>query len=161
MIDLRTYPTQFVVYEIGNFLLPKPEQFATFSTTTTILPGEYMMKAGSPIGINNKNYYKGKIAILVNETSVSRSEFFTMAFQKAPKAKVFGSQTAGADGDVSYFMFPGNIPTTITGIGVYYPDGKETQRIGIVPDVEVKPTVEGIRAQKDEVLEKALEWIKK
>lgn len=159
VIDLRTYPSQFMVYEMGNFLMPKPEQFATFSSTTTLSPGEFTMKAGSPVGTSNKDYYRGKIAVLVNETSVSRSEFFTMAFQKAPKAKVFGSQTAGADGDVSYFMFPGNIPTTITGIGVYYPDGKETQRIGIVPDEEVKPTIEGIKNNKDEVLEKAVKWI--
>ena len=47
-----------------------------------------------------------------------------------------------------------------TGIGVYYHDGTETQRIGIVPDIEIKPTIEGIRAGKDEVLEKAIEWIK-
>jgi C-terminal processing protease CtpA/Prc len=47
----------------------------------------------------------------------------------------------------------------MTGIGVYYPDGKETQRIGIVPDVEVKPTIEGLRSKRDEVLEKAIEII--
>ena len=49
----------------------------------------------------------------------------------------------------------------ISGIGVYYPDGTETQRVGIVPDVEVKPTIKGLTEGKDEVLEKALEWIKK
>jgi C-terminal processing protease CtpA/Prc len=42
-------------------------------------------------------------------------------------------------------------------LGVFYPDGRETQRVGIVPDMEVKPTIEGIRKGKDEVLEKALE----
>jgi len=43
---------------------------------------------------------------------------------------------------------PGNISTMITGIGVYYPDGKEPQRIGIIPDVEVKPTIDGIKVTK-------------
>jgi C-terminal processing protease CtpA/Prc len=47
----------------------------------------------------------------------------------------------------------------ISGIGIYYPDGRETQRIGIVPDVEVKPTIDGIKNNKDEVLEKATKWI--
>jgi C-terminal processing protease CtpA/Prc len=42
---------------------------------------------------------------------------------------------------------------------VYYPNGGETQRIGIVPDIEVKPTIEGIRNNKDELLEKAIEII--
>lgn len=47
----------------------------------------------------------------------------------------------------------------ISGIGVYYPDGIETQRIGIVPDIEIKPTIQGIKEGRDEVLEKAIEII--
>ena len=42
----------------------------------------------------------------------------------------------------------------------YAPDGKDTQRIGIVPDIKVKPTIEGVKVKKDELLEKAIEIIK-
>src|SRR5216684_3628196 len=48
----------------------------------------------------------------------------------------------------------------ISGIGVFYPDKKPTQRLGIVPDVEVRPTMAGIRAGRDEVLEEALRQIR-
>lgn len=48
----------------------------------------------------------------------------------------------------------------ISGIGIYYPDGTETQRVGIVTDIEVKPTIDGIKAGRDELLEKAIELIK-
>jgi C-terminal processing protease CtpA/Prc len=47
----------------------------------------------------------------------------------------------------------------ISGLGVYYPDGTETQRVGIVPDIIIKPTIKGIKEGKDEVLEKAIEII--
>jgi hypothetical protein len=47
----------------------------------------------------------------------------------------------------------------ISGIGVFYPDKKPTQRIGIVPHVEVRPTIEGVRAGRDEVLEEAVRQI--
>ncbi len=47
----------------------------------------------------------------------------------------------------------------ISGIGIYYPDGKETQRIGIIPDLEISPTIAGVRAGKDELLDKAIEII--
>ena len=30
-------------------------------------------------------------------------------------------------------------------------DGRQLQKIGLVPDVEIKPTIEGIRNGKDEV----------
>ena len=108
----------------------------------------------------NPDYYKGKVVILINEISQSQAEYTTMALRVAPNASVVGSTTAAADGNVSPFFLPGNLRTMISGIGVYYPDGRETQRIGIVPDVEVKPTIEGIRAGRDELLEKAMEIIR-
>ncbi|MFK7979226.1 MAG: hypothetical protein AB8G86_04545 [Saprospiraceae bacterium] len=53
-------------------------------------------------------------------------------------------------------MLPGGLRSRISGLGVYYPDGTETQRIGIVPDT---PTIQGIRAGRDELIEKAVELI--
>ena len=82
-----------------------------------------------------------------------------MALRVAPNATVIGSTTAGADGNVSRIFLPGGIFTMISGIGVYYPDGTETQRIGIVTDIEIRPTINGVKLHKDEVLEKAIELI--
>lgn len=47
----------------------------------------------------------------------------------------------------------------ISGIGVFYLDKRPTQRVGILPDSEVKPTIAGIRAGRDEVLEAAIRKI--
>lgn len=80
-----------------------------------------------------------------------------MALKTAPDVISIGSPTAGANGNVSLITFPRNYKTYMSGIGVYYPDGGETQRVGIVPDIKVRPTTEGIRSNRDEVLEKALE----
>jgi C-terminal processing protease CtpA/Prc len=41
----------------------------------------------------------------------------------------------------------------ISGLDIFYPDRKPTQRVGIIPDVEVKPTIAGILAGQDELLE--------
>jgi C-terminal processing protease CtpA/Prc len=82
-----------------------------------------------------------------------------MAFRAAPHTTIIGSTTAGADGNVSEIVLPGGLNTSISGIGVYYPNGKLTQRVGIVPDITVTPTIESIKADRDEVLEKAIEFI--
>src|SRR5204863_4154437 len=95
----------------------------------------------------------GKVAILIDEISQSQAEYTTMAFRSAAGAIVVGSTTAGADGNVSQISLPGGLSTMISGLGVFYPDKKPTQRVGIVPDVEARPTIEGIRAGRDEVLE--------
>ena len=47
----------------------------------------------------------------------------------------------------------------ISGVSVFYPDKTPTQRVGIVPNVQARPTIAGIREQRDEVLEEALRQI--
>ena len=70
-----------------------------------------------------------------------------------------GSQTAGADGNISIFYISNGLQTVISGLGVNYPDGTETQRVGIRIDEIVKPTIAGIKAGKDELYERAVELI--
>lgn len=160
IIDIRNYPSEFVVFSLGKYLMPKATDFVKFTQASVSQPGSFSMSENLKVGVNNPHYYRGKVAILVNEISQSQAEYTTMAFRVAPKAKVFGSTTAGADGNVSGINLPGNISTMISGIGIFYPNGDETQRVGIIPDVEVKPTIPGIKAGRDEILDKATEWIK-
>ncbi|UEQ74636.1 peptidase S41 [Chryseobacterium arthrosphaerae] len=160
VIDLRSYPSDFVVFSMGKLLKKDSSDFVKFTQTTNQMPGLFTFTPNLGVEGSGAEHYKGKIAILINETTQSSAEYHTMAFRTAPNSKVFGSTTAGADGNVSRILLPGNISTMISGIGIYYPDGIETQRIGIVPDVEIKPTLEGIKNGKDEVLDKALAWIK-
>lgn len=161
IIDLRCYPSEFIVFTLGSFLVPDSTAFARFSSGSIENPGLFTFSPAIKLGAKNKDYYKGKVVILVDETTVSQAEYTTMAFRTAPRATVIGSTTAGADGNVSAIVLPGNLQTMISGIGVYYPGGGETQRIGIVPDIVVEPTVGGIREGRDEVLEKAVELIRK
>lgn len=161
IIDLRCYPSDFIVFSLSEYLTPKTTPFAKFSATNLQSPGVFTYTPPISVGKENKDNYKGKIVILVNETTQSQAEYTAMAFRTAPKATVIGSTTAGADGNLSRIILPGNIKTAMSGIGVYYPDGKETQRIGIVPDITIKPTIAGIRQNRDEVLEKAIEIVNK
>lgn len=161
IIDMRTYPSEFIVFTLGAYLLPEATNFVKFSKMSITSPGLFTYTTPIRVGVSNKDYYKGKIVIIVNETTQSQAEYTTMAFRVAPNVKVIGSTTAGADGNVSQFNLPGGITTMISGLGVYYPDGKETQRVGIIPDIEVKPTIRGIKEGKDELLEKAIGIINK
>lgn len=159
VIDLRCYPSDFIVFSLARYLMPQPTSFVKFETATGNKLGEFEISKPLKVGHKVSDNYKGKIAILVNEETQSQAEYTTMAFQVAPKAKVFGSQTAGADGNVSKIALPGNVMTMISGIGVLYPNGEKTQQKGVRIDQEIEPSIKGIRAEKDEVLEKALEYI--
>jgi C-terminal processing protease CtpA/Prc len=155
VVDIRNYPAQFVPYAIGGRLVDEPTPFALFTTGDARNPGAF--RWGAPAVVQPlAPRYTGRVVILVDETSISQSEFTAMALRTAPGAMVVGSTTAGADGNVSAVPLPGGATTSITGIGVFYPDRSPTQRIGILPDLEVRPTMAGIRDGRDEVLEAAV-----
>jgi C-terminal processing protease CtpA/Prc len=159
IVDIRNYPSEFVVFALGSHFVDKPTEFARFTAGDLANPGAFHWGAG-PLSLTPvAPRYAGKIAILVDESSLSQAEYTTMAFRSAPNAVVVGSTTAGADGNVSPIPLPGGLRSAISGIGVFYPDKRPTQRIGITANIEVRPTIQGIRSGRDEVLEAALRHI--
>jgi hypothetical protein len=158
VIDIRNYPSEFMVFALGELLVSRPTPFARFTAPDVDNPGAIRW-VGTPMLTPKEPHYSGKVVILVDENSQSQAEYTAMAFRSAPGALVVGSTTAGADGNVSQINLPGGLSTMISGLGVYYPDKKPTQRIGIIPDIESRPTIAGIRAGRDEVLETALRQI--
>ena len=158
VIDIRSYPGSFVVFALGQHLVTTKSPFARFTIGDLSAPGSLIWT--KPVAIEPADpHYNGKVVILVDGSSKSQSEYTAMAFRSAPEAIVVGSQTAGADGNVSRIPFPGGYTAGMSGIGVFYPDKSPTQRVGIVPDIQAKPTVAGLRAGRDEVLEVAIRQI--
>lgn len=158
IVDIRNYPSDFVVFTLGSLLVDRPAAFATFTHMDLSNPGtSYWAKTVTLTP--TAPHYPGKVVILVDESSISSSEYTAMALRASPRAVVVGSTTAGADGNISPFPLPGGLRTVISGLGVFYPDRKPTQRIGIVPDIVVNPTIEGLRDGRDEVLEAAIRQI--
>jgi C-terminal processing protease CtpA/Prc len=159
IIDVRDYPSDFVVFTLGRFLVSAPTSFAWFTYVDPGNPGA--IRWGNIVNlIPRQPHYTGKVVILVDEITQSSAEYHSMGFRTAPGAIVIGSTTAGADGNVSAVPLPGGYSSYISGLGVFYPDKRPTQRVGIVPDIVVTPTIEGIRAGRDELIEEAVRQIR-
>jgi C-terminal processing protease CtpA/Prc len=158
IIDIRNYPSANVLYSLGSFFVSSSTPFVKCTQGNVNNPGEFTFTPALEIP-ESEETYQGKLVVIVNEETQSAAEFEAMAFRVGDNTSIIGSTTAGADGNVSEIVLPGGLKTWISGIGIYYPDGRETQRVGIVPDIEVKPTIKGIREGRDEVLEKAIEII--
>ncbi|MEN8006868.1 MAG: S41 family peptidase [Candidatus Krumholzibacteriota bacterium] len=158
VIDIRNYPGEFVVFALGSRLVKEPTAFTRFTRCDPVNPGAFIWS--DPLLLQPESPgYGGKVAILVNEVSMSQSEYTAMALRAGPQAVVVGSTTAGADGNVSRIPLPSGLKVMMSGIGVFYPDKTPTQRVGIVPDILATPTIEGVREGRDEVLEAALRHI--
>jgi C-terminal processing protease CtpA/Prc len=104
--------------------------------------------------------YKGKTVMLIDARAISQSEHSGLFYRAANGTKFIGSGTTGANGDVTYFYAPGNIQIYFTGHDVRWPDGARLQRVGLIPDVPVQPTIQGVRDGRDEVLDRALDYLR-
>ena len=162
IIDIRNYPAADVRQGLGSWFVSQSAPFAKHTRVNINNPGEFFFH---PDGISNlrksanDESYQGKLVVIVNETTQSHAEHTAMAFRTGDNTTIVGSHTAGANGNVSHIKLPGGLNTMISGIGVYFPDGTQTQRIGIIPDIWVEPTIDGIKEGRDELLERAIKII--
>jgi hypothetical protein len=162
LFDIRNYP-QGTAWTLAPRMTTTAKKAVVFDKPF-VTPGhlfggeskESMASAFTVVPADSKKAFEGRVFILCNEQTQSQAEYSIMMFQGATKCTVVGSQTAGADGNVTQVAIPGGYEAWFSGLGILYPDGGQTQRKGIRVDVEVKPTMEGLKAGKDEVLEAAL-----
>lgn len=105
--------------------------------------------------------YTQPTVALIDDQAESQSEHSGLIFEAYAGTTFIGSPTAGANGDVATAMLPGEVRFRFSGHDVRHADGRQLQRIGLVPDVLVRPTIAGLRAGKDEVLDAALAYLKR
>jgi C-terminal processing protease CtpA/Prc len=168
IFDVRGYP-QGTVYQIAPRLTEKSEVVAAvFYRPTVMFPdgknGDVLRQTSTysftqALPSPAKWQYKGMTVMLIDERTQSHAEHTGLFLRAANGTKFVGSPTAGANGGITNFVVPGGIGIMFSGQEVTHPDGTQLQRVGLVPDVEVEPTINGIRAGKDEVLEKAIGYI--
>ncbi|ABO25667.1 S41 family peptidase [Shewanella loihica] len=159
IIDIRNYPNTPSMYSLGSFFVEDKSAFAKFTYPNINNPGEFGVGNVAVLKPSEVTF-KGKLVVLVNENTQSQAEFTAMAFRAGRDTTIIGSKTSGADGNMVRLDLPGGLRTAFSGLGVYYPDGGETQRVGIIPDIEVRPTIVGVREGRDELVETAIEVIK-
>ncbi len=106
-----------------------------------------------------KSVYGGKTVMLIDERTQSQAEHTGLFFEAANGTEFIGSPTAGANGDVTNFGVPGGITLTFSGHDVRHADGRQLQQVGLQPKILVRPTIQGIRAGEDEVLERAVRYL--
>jgi C-terminal processing protease CtpA/Prc len=158
IFDIRNYP-QNVYSKISSYLNRERKAFARMEVPQKGFPGVYVREKTLFVGRTNENYYRGKVILLIDANTQSMAELTVMALLTAPNVTSIGSHTAGTNGDVMSIPLPGAYQTAMSSVGVYFPDGRQTQRVGIKPDIFVRPTVKGIRGKRDEVFERAIHYI--
>lgn len=166
VFDMRNYPANGTgTYLVPQYLLKAPQFYSRLTRPDFSLPGTFIYEVANKgtdyaqVGKLNPNPYKGKIILLVDNRTQSAAEWACMTLKTAANVTIIGSQTAGADGNVTRTILPGGYRINFSGLGIYYPDGTETQRVGIKVDIPVAYTISDIVNKQDSLLKKALEFI--
>jgi C-terminal processing protease CtpA/Prc len=96
--------------------------------------------------------YAKPVVVVIDARAISQSEHTGLYLAASAHARFVGEPTVGANGDVTSFFVPGGVQLGFTGQAVMHPEGAQLQRVGLVPDVRVSPTLRGVRAGEDELL---------
>lgn len=102
-----------------------------------------------------------KVVFLTDGRAISYAESIMGIVEAYHMGAIVGATTAGTNGNVNPFDLPGGYRVTWTGMKVLKHDGSQHHGVGIAPTVPVEPTIAGIAAGRDEVLEKGVEVLQK
>jgi len=161
IIDLRQRPYPGFMFEMRQYLMEEPMPFAYMSFPSQNHPGARQDRLINQY-ITQSPYafvYGRPVVLLMDEQTFSHPEWVIMSFRTAPNVTVIGPFSMGSNGDVTYLPLPGGITMWFTGLGVYTPDGGQTHRIGLAPDIRVDRTIQGIAEGRDELMEAAIQFI--
>jgi len=161
IIDLRQRPIGNFFLEMRQYLMEEPVPFAYIAFPSQTHPG-----ARLDVPINqyiprspHAFVYDRPVVLLMDEQTFSHPEWVIMSFRVAPNVTVIGPFSMGSNGNVTSLPLPGGITMFYTGLGVYTPEGEQTHRIGLAPDIHVDRTIQGIAEGRDELMEAAIRHI--
>jgi len=173
IIDLRQSSVD-IHYLLAEYLLREQVHFVTGSRPSGLVPGVFtdffhgysgygsLARMGFTLDSDElfgSFFHNQNVVLLINEHAQSHMEFTVMTLRNGVNITVMGTNSIGANGNVVYLPLPGGIVMIYTGLGVYSPDGGQTQRIGLSPDIYVPRTIVGISEGRDELMEAAVQFL--
>lgn len=166
VIDLRNYPHAISGSVLANYLYPKKKEFLKVLAPMFPSYGEYSARAllsviKNPfvVGSDNKEYYKGKIVLLVDRSTASYAEFIAMVIQQSPNCYTMGEQTFGAVMNRNEILLTDKTKIDFTSMGAFYSTDEGVQGKGVMIDCEIKESAKNFN--KNLYLDEAIKWIQK
>ena len=156
VFDVRGYPTDAGAGILPH-LLDAPETDRWMHVAKIVGPfGEaagwfdfgWDMKPAAP-------HIAGRVVFLTDGRAISYAESVMGYVADRHLATIVGRPTAGTNGNVASFVTPSGFRVSFTGMRVTRHDGRSPHHlVGVQPDVALAPTLAGVRAGRDEVLER-------
>lgn len=111
------------------------------------------------VGFPQRKAFLGRVAVLVDEASVSTSEVFAFGLQELGRVRVFGQPTPGAALPSMFTALPNGDSLQMALGDFKTPNGVSLEGRGVVPDEIVSVSPVDLSKGRDTVLLAALKWI--
>lgn len=152
------------ILQLAEYLVEETQLFIRIAVPSQATPGVFVDFSRNYSGGFRGQcayafLYKNNVVVLINEGTLSVREFQAMSLRNGSNVTVMGSNSIGANGNITRLPLPGGVTMRFSGLGVFTPEGGQTQRIGLSPDIRVERTVAGIRDGRDELLEAAIQHL--
>lgn len=162
IVDVRGYPAQFPWTFLGQ-LTDTPLQSPQWHIPVCDFPdGEHRRfeQSGWPLP-PSKPRLTAPVVFIIDARAISAAETFMGIVANYKLGAIVGEPTAGTNGNVNPINLPGGFAFMWTGMKVLDHDGKQHHGVGVQPTVPISPTIEGLAARRDELLDKAVEVVQK
>lgn len=160
--DVRGYPNNN--HELIRHLISTKDDHKWMQVDHFIYPDQHQIPGHTDFGwsMEPKEPFLGdkKIIFITDGRAVSYAESYLGFIEGYKLGTIIGQPSSGTNGNVNSFTLPGDYVITFTGMRVLKHDGSQLHGIGFLPDVNVERTIEGVKAGRDEFLEKAIELAK-
>ena len=100
-----------------------------------------------------------RVAWITYGEAISYAETYLGMVEGHRLGEIVGEATAGTNGTINFIGLPGGYILRFTGMRVTRHNGSPLHGVGIPPTVPVTRTLEGVRAGRDEFLERAIEIV--
>jgi len=161
VFDLRGYPT-----DAGSKLLPyvirEPDDRDWMFVAERTRPdqAEPVSWRGASWNLKPRGPHIDNTVWITDARAISYAESVLGHVKDLDIGPIVGEATAGANGNVNPYRLPGNYQISWTGMKVLDRDGRQHHVVGVTPTHPVEPTPEGLRAGRDEQLERALKLVR-
>ncbi|MCP3979104.1 MAG: hypothetical protein GY716_07200 [bacterium] len=102
-----------------------------------------------------------RIAFITGGEIISTGETFMSIVKHYGLGTIVGGATAGTNGGAYREALPGGYRFNWTGSRIVNHDGTQLHGIGVLPDVPVTRTRQGVADGRDELLDAAVEWLER
>jgi hypothetical protein len=160
VVDMRGYPNN--TSGILTHIIKKPDTVKWMHVAHVVRPFQHGITSWEDYGwdLQAAAPRLDRVVFITGPRAISYAES-VMGYAQYEGIPIVGAASAGTNGNVRTFDVPTGATIAFTGMRVTRHDGGQHHLIGVPPTIPAAPTIAGVAAGRDEVLEAAIAAVKK